>query len=134
MQENKELGSFISHYVDNGMILYMEASKTLRLIKNLTEERTKAIVNVVVDSIIQYVKENEIVSSDISHILFIGDSFKNTMFKDALLQRYAVNNDNIINYQDKDLPEIVSIYNQMDLSQFDSLRTNIKNHKDITSR
>ena len=49
------------------------------------------------------------------------------MFKDALLQRYAVNNDNVIIYQDKDLPEIVSIYNQMDLSQFDSLRTDIKN-------
>ena len=101
--------------------------QSAKIIKNVIEERTKAIVNVVVDSIIQYVKENEIVSSDISHILFIGDSFKNTMFKDALLQRYAVNNDNIIIYQDKDLPEIVSIYNQMDLSQFDSLRTDIEN-------
>ena len=97
------------------------------IIKNVIEDRTKAIVNVVVDNIIQYVKENKIVSSDISHILFIGDSFKNTMFKDALLQRYAVNNDNIIIYQDKDLPEIVSIYNQMDLSQFDSIRTDYEN-------
>ena len=97
------------------------------IIKNVIEDRTKAIVNVVVDNIIQYVKENKIVSSDISHILFIGDSFKNTMFKDALLQKYAVNNDNIIIYQDKDLPEIVSIYNQMDLSQFDSIRTDYEN-------
>ena len=97
------------------------------IIKNVIEDRTKAIVNVVVDNIIQYVKENKIISSDISHILFIGNSFKNTMFKDALLQRYAVNNDNIIIYQDKDLPEIVSIYNQMDLSQFDSIRTDYEN-------
>ena len=97
------------------------------IIKNVIEDRTKAIVNVVVDNIIQYVKENKIVTSDISHILFIGDSFKNKMFKDALLQRYAVNNDNIIIYQDKDLPEIVSIYNQMDLSQFDSIRTDYEN-------
>ena len=97
------------------------------IIKNVIEDRTKAIVNVVVDNIIQYVKENKIISSDISHILFIGNSFKNTMFKDALLQKYAVNNDNIIIYQDKDLPEIVSIYNQMDLSQFDSIRTDYEN-------
>lgn len=97
------------------------------IIKNVIEDRTKAIVNVVVDNIIQYVKENKIISSDISHILFIGNSFKNTMFKDALLQRYAVNNGNIIIYQDKDLPEIVSIYNQMDLSQFDSIRTDYEN-------
>ena len=97
------------------------------IIKNVIEDRTKAIVNVVVDNIIQYVKENKIVSSDISHILFIGDSFKNTMFKDALLQKYAVNNDNIIIYQDKDLPEIVSIYNQMDLSQFKSIRKDYEN-------
>ena len=97
------------------------------IIKNVIEDRTKDIVNVVVDNIIQYVKENKIISSDISHILFIGNSFKNTMFKDALLQRYAVNNDNIIIYQDKDLPEIVSIYNQMDLSQFDSIRTDYEN-------
>lgn len=104
---------------------YTKQSATI--LKNVIEERTKDIVNIVVDSIIRYVKEIEIVSSDISHILFIGDSFKNTMFKDALLQRYAINNDNIIIYQDKDLPEIVSIYNQMDLSQFDSLRKDIKN-------
>ena len=97
------------------------------IIKNVIEDRTKAIVNVVVDNIIQYVKENKIISSDVSHILFIGNSFKNTMFKDALLQRYAVNNGNIIIYQDKDLPEIVSIYNQMDLSQFDSIRTDYEN-------
>lgn len=97
------------------------------IIKNVIEDRTKAIVNVVVDNIIQYVKENKIVSSDISHILFIGDSFKNTMFKDALLQKYAVNKDNIIIYQDKDLPEIVSIYNQMDLSQFKSIRKDYEN-------
>lgn len=97
------------------------------IIKSVIEDRTKAIVDVVVDSIAQYVKETKIVSSDISHILFIGDSFKNKMFKEALLQRYAVDNDNVINYQDKDLAEIVGIYNQIDLSQFDGIRKDVKN-------
>lgn len=100
--------------------------QSVTIIKKVIEERTRAIVNAVVDSIIQYVKEAEIISSDISHILFIGDSFKNIIFKDALLQRCAVSSNNIIAYQDKDLPEIVSIYNQMDLTQFDSLRAGIK--------
>lgn len=97
------------------------------IIKNVIEDRTKTIVDTVVDSISKYVKETRIVSSDISHILFIGDSFKNKMFKEALLQRYAIEEQNVINYQDKDLAEIVGIYNQLDLSQFDGIRADFKN-------
>ena len=97
------------------------------ILKNVIEERTKAIVNVVVDGIVQYVKDLDIVFSDISHIIFIGDSFKNSMFKEELLQRYPVTPKNIIAFDNKDIPEIVGIYSQMDLSQFDSLRKNIEN-------
>lgn len=97
------------------------------ILKNVIEERTKAIVNVVVDNIAQYVKELNITTSEISHIIFIGDSFKNSMFKEELLQRYPVTSKNIITFDNKDIPEIVGIYSQMDLSQFDSLRKNIEN-------
>lgn len=97
------------------------------ILKNVIEERTKTIVNDVVDNIVQYVKELDIVFSDISHIIFIGDSFKNSMFKEELLQRYPVTPDNIVAFGNKDIPEIVGIYSQMDLSQFDSLRKNIEN-------
>lgn len=96
------------------------------ILKNVIEDRTKAIVDVVIDTIVHYIKETKINSSDISHILFIGDSFKNKMFKEALLQRYVVNNENVIVYQDKDLAEIVAIYSQMKLSQFDSVRDDIR--------
>lgn len=97
------------------------------ILKNVIEERTKTIVNDVVDNIVQYVKELDIVFSDISHIIFIGDSFKNSMFKEELLQRYPVTPNNIVAFGNKDIPEIVGIYSQMDLSQFDSLRKNIEN-------
>lgn len=97
------------------------------ILKNVIEERTKTIVNDVVDNIVQYVKELDIVFSDISHIIFIGDSFKNSMFKEELLQRYPVTSNNIVAFGNKDIPEIVGIYSQMDLSQFDSLRKNIEN-------
>lgn len=104
--------------------------QSVTIIKNTIENRTKAIVDAVVDNIIKYVQESKVNPSDISHILFIGDSFKNTMFKEALLQKYAVKDGDIITYQDKDIGEIVSIYNQMDLSQFDSLRAKIENLSD----
>ena len=97
------------------------------ILKNVIEERTKTIVNDVVDNIVQYVKELDIVFSDISHIIFIGDSFKNSMFKEELLQRYPVTPNNIVAFGNKDIPEIVGIYSQMNLSQFDSLRKNIEN-------
>lgn len=97
------------------------------ILKNVIEERTKTIVNDVVDHIVQYVKELDIVFSDISHIIFIGDSFKNSMFKEELLQRYPVTSSNIVTFGNKDIPEIVGIYSQMDLSQFDILRKNIEN-------
>lgn len=97
------------------------------ILKNTVEERTKAIVNVVIDDIVQYVKDLDIVFSDISHIIFIGDSFRNTMFREELLQRYPVSATNIVAFYNKDIPEIVGVYSQMDLSQFDSLRKNIEN-------
>lgn len=97
------------------------------ILKNTVEERTKAIVNVVIDDIVQYVKNLDIVFSDISHIIFIGDSFRNTMFREELLQRYPVSASNIVAFYNKDIPEIVGVYSQMDLSQFDSLRKNIEN-------
>ena len=87
------------------------------ILKNVIEERTKTIVNDVVDNIVQYVKELDIVFSDISHIIFIGDSFKNSMFKEELLQRYPVTPNNIVAFGNKEIPEIVGIYSQMDLSQ-----------------
>ena len=102
---------------------YNKQSATI--LKNVIEERTKAIVNIVVDNIVQHVINSDVITSDISHVIFVGDSFKNAMFKEALLQRYPVNSSHIINYLDKDLPEIVGIYSQIDLSQFDSLRKNI---------
>lgn len=49
------------------------------------------------------------------------------MFKEELLQRYPVTPNNIVAFGNKDIPEIVGIYSQMDLSQFDSLRKNIEN-------
>ena len=97
------------------------------ILKNVIEERTKTIVNEVVDNIVQYVKELDIVFSDISHIIFIGDSFKNSMFKEELLQRYPVTPNNIVAFGNKEIPEIVGIYSQMDLSQFDSSRKNFEN-------
>lgn len=96
------------------------------IIKNVVEDRTKVVVNNVVDNIVQYIREIGSASTDISHVVFIGNSFRNSMFKDALLQKYAISDDNIIYYQDKDLPDIVSIYNQMDLSQFDVQRTDVR--------
>lgn len=48
------------------------------------------------------------------------------MFKEELLQRYPVTSNNIVAFGNKDIPEIVGIYSQMDLSQFDSLRKNIE--------
>ena len=44
------------------------------------------------------------------------------MFKEELLQRYPVTPNNIVAFGNKDIPEIVGIYSQMDLSQFDSLK------------
>ena len=96
--------------------------QSVTITKNVIEDRTKVTIDNLVDNISAYVKEISVNASDITHIVFIGNSFNNTRFKETLLQRYAVNDSNIIMYQDKELPEIVSIYNQMDLSQFDSLR------------
>ena len=98
----------------------------ITILKSVIEEKTKITIDNVVNQWIKHITESRIEINDISHILLIGNSFTNSMFRKALCKNITLCDDQIISYQEKNLPEIVSIYNQLDLSQFDSDRSNFK--------
>lgn len=98
----------------------------MTILKNIVEERTKVIVDTVINTVSNYLRTLGVESIDLSHIVFIGDSFKNKMFKDALLLKYPINDSNIITYESQDLAEIVNVYNYIDLSQFKGIHEHIE--------
>lgn len=102
-------------------------AQRVHILKREIEERTNAIVENVIDKIISYVREIGVDPVNLTHVVFLGNSLRNPMFKDALLNRFTIAPEAIIHYNDLELPEIVSIYNQIDLSQFEIESKNIEN-------
>lgn len=72
----------------------------------------------IIREIANSVKENDISGEDIKGIVFIGDTFTNTQFTEALKRRYILPESGYVFYNTEDLPNIVSVYTVMDCTQF----------------
>ncbi len=51
-------------------------------------------------------------------ILFLGDTFENSLFEEKLLKRYSIPSEACIHYTDSDLVSIIGVYPLIDCSQF----------------
>ena len=51
-------------------------------------------------------------------ILFLGDTFENSLFEEKLLKRYSILSEACIHYTDSDLVSIIGVYPLIDCSQF----------------
>lgn len=82
------------------------------------DERTQGLVDDIVRKIAEFVRSNNIQPHEIKGISFIGNTFTNSKFTDAINSRFIVDNDKIVIYREIELPKVVSIYSQIDCSQF----------------
>ncbi|MCM1141251.1 MAG: hypothetical protein NC453_22005 [Muribaculum sp.] len=82
------------------------------------DQRTEGLVDDIVRKIADFVKENNVQPHEIKGIAFIGNTFTNTKFSAAINARFVVAEDNLVTYRETELPKVVSVYSQIDCSQF----------------
>lgn len=104
------------------------------ILKNDIDARTGASVDNIIREIANSVKENNISGEEIKGIVFIGDTFTNTQFVEALKSRYIMPDDRYVFYRAKDLPNIVSVYTQMDCAQFSAAAKDISAKGEVELR
>lgn len=80
--------------------------------------RTTGIVEEMVRKIADFVKENQLQPHEIEGIVFVGNTFTNQTFARAINNRFIVDDDKIVIYREEELPKVVSVYSQIDCSQF----------------
>lgn len=101
---------------------------TVQVNPKTLDDRTTGIVDNIIRSISSFVKENQLLPNEIKGIVFIGDPFTNETFKDAINNSFGIGEERMVTYKEEKIPEVVSIYSQIDLSPFKNAM-----HKFLTS-
>lgn len=82
------------------------------------DQRTVGLVDDIVRKIADFVRSNNIQPHEIAGITFIGNTFTNTKFTDAINSRFIVDENKLVKYREVELPKVVSVYAQIDCTQF----------------
>lgn len=82
------------------------------------DQRTVGLVEDIVRKIADFVRSNNIQPHEIAGITFIGNTFTNTKFTDAISSRFIVDENKLVKYREVELPKVVSVYAQIDCAQF----------------
>ncbi len=82
------------------------------------DQRTEGLVDDIVRKIDDFVRSNNVQSHELEGILFIGNTFTNTKFSEAINNRFTVDKNKIVKYREVELPKVVSVYAQIDCGQF----------------
>lgn len=82
------------------------------------DQRTVGLVDDIVRKIAEFVKSNNVQPHEIAGITFIGNTFTNTKFTDAINSRFIVDENKLVKYREVELPKVVSVYAQIDCTQF----------------
>ena len=82
------------------------------------DQRTVGLVDDIVRKIAEFVRSNNVQPHEIEGIAFIGNTFTNTKFTDAINSRFIVDENKLVKYREVELPKVVSVYAQIDCSQF----------------
>lgn len=84
------------------------------------DDRTAGIVDNITRTITVFIKDCGLTLNDINGIVFIGNTFTNDSFREAMKRYFAIDERAIAIYRDRDLPRIVNTYNHIDCKQFSS--------------
>ena len=82
------------------------------------DQRTVGLVDDIVRKIADFVRSNNIQPHEIAGITFIGNTFTNTKFTDAINSRFVVDENKLVKYREVELPKVVSVYAHINCTQF----------------
>lgn len=99
----------------------------VQVFPNTLDNRTTGIVDEMVRKIADFVNVNEVKFHEIAGIVFIGNTFTNQTFTQAIKNRFIVDDDKIVVYREEELPKVVNIYSQIDCDQFQGARKSFIN-------
>lgn len=91
----------------------------ITVLKADIDERTSVIIDDIVTEMIKLIDENNIQIHQISHILFIGETFDNGQFKKSLSQHIALSDNALIHFHEESLGDIVNVYHELPSEWFD---------------
>lgn len=81
-------------------------------------ERTSVIIDDIVGAMFRMLTEYGIGTQDLTHILFLGNSFENKLFKNKLIKQTGLDTTRILHFREERLSDIVSVYAELDCTQF----------------
>lgn len=82
-------------------------------------DRTKNIIEKLTGKITDTIKEENILFTDISQIIMLGDVFSSDTFVNLLKKKLGTSDERIIDFSELSLPDVVSIYGTMDGTNLD---------------
>lgn len=88
--------------------------------KSDIDNQTSVIIGGIVTEIIKLVTKNDIQCHQISHVVFIGDTFDNGQFKKVLSQYLPIPDNRFIHFHEKELGDIVNVYHELPREWFDN--------------
>lgn len=88
------------------------------IIKEQLATRTNSIVDNIIRTIVRFIKGCSLTTNDIKGIVFIGDTFNNSSFREAIKHHFAIDERAMCRYEDSDLPRIVKMYRHLDCDMF----------------
>lgn len=90
-------------------------------------DRTKNIIEKLVTKAVDLLSENKISSSQISHLIFLGDIFGNKSFQDILNKKIGVEESQIITLSEQALADVVNVYEVFAPNYFEAEKEAHKN-------
>lgn len=92
---------------------------TANLKRNSIDERTKAIIRVIVDYIKTFIKtKSNIHEYDLDAVVLLGNSFANSQYLTELDSWLQIGSDKIFRIAESQLPDVVGVYSQIDPGYF----------------
>ncbi len=98
----------------------------ITVLKSAIDERTSVIIDDIVTEMIKLLDENNIQYHEVNSILFIGDTFDNGQFKKSLSQRIALSDKAFVHFHERELGDIVNVYQELPSEWFDDDEENFK--------
>lgn len=90
----------------------------ISIMRSEIDNRTSVIIEDIVGAMMKMLSDYGIGAQNVSYIVFLGNAFENSIFEKRLVQQTALDASHILHFREERLSEIVSVYSEVDCTQF----------------
>ena len=100
---------------------------SVSILKRAIDNSTQTIIQEIIRYIEQFVKNNGVNYDQINGFFLLGDTFSNSEFKKTIKTIFSIEDNNLITFKQKELPNIVGVYSELDCNQFNDAKNKLAN-------